>query len=156
MPKSMNLVEKFRFMRWSLGSWLTVTVALLNSRRCSPLLDSFNWMHVSCKILSICFGSNSQLEKYWSEVLVKLVAIVNLWLWRSISLKGRSKVYIKYIYILYRFSVLPLLSTTIFYLVRALFHLLWNDIAPMMHCEFCYLQLSQINLENAGHRDLLR
>lgn len=44
----------------------------------SPLLGSFSWTDGLCKILSIWFNPNLQLEKNWLKVLEKIVARVNL------------------------------------------------------------------------------
>lgn len=82
----------------------------------------FNWTNGLHKILGIRSSPDLQLSKNWSEVLKKVAAVVNLWLWRNLSLKGKAKVCITYIYllVLYRFSVLSFPSTSIVYLVRAL------------------------------------
>lgn len=63
-----------------------------------------------CKILSVWFGPNHQVDKNWSEVLEKVIPVVNLWLQSNLSLKGRVEVHVTYIchHILYCFLVLPL------------------------------------------------
>lgn len=66
-----------------------------------------SWTDWHCKILSVWFGPDLQVEKNWSEVLEKAD---NLWLQRKLSLKGRADVCVTYIYPLYRFSVVPLPS----------------------------------------------
>lgn len=45
------------------------------------------WTDGSCKIIVVWFSPNLQLEENWSDVMVKVVVMVNLWLPRNFSLK---------------------------------------------------------------------
>jgi len=105
----------------------------------------FSWTDGPCKILGVWFGPDLQLEKNWSEILEKVVATAGLWSRRRLSLKGRAEVCISYIYplILYRLSVLPIPSTLLIQLERALFQFIWGKRAPMVRRDICCLHPSE-------------
>lgn len=56
-----------------------------------PLLGFLSWTDGLCKIFSIWFTPDIQLEKNWLDVSEKVVAAVNLSLQRNLSLKVRAK-----------------------------------------------------------------
>ena len=104
----------------SVGLWL-------GSWKGCALPGPFSWKDGPCKILTVCFEPDLQLEKNWSEVLEKVVAATELWLCRRLSLKGRAEVCCSHIYslVVYRLSVLPILCTILFKLERILFQFVW-------------------------------
>ena len=109
------------------------------------LSGPFIWKDGPCKILSIWFGSNLQLEKNWSEVLEKIIAATELLLRRQLSLKGQAEVYCSHIYslIVYWFSGLPIPYTILFKLERILFQFIWAKRFPLVQQEICYLHQSE-------------
>ena len=64
----------------------------LGSLKGCALPCPFIWKDGPWKILGVWFGPDIQLEKNWSEVLEKVVAAMELWLRRRLSLKGRAEV----------------------------------------------------------------
>ena len=95
----------------------------LGSWKGCALPGPFIWKNGPFKILGIWFGPDLQLEKNWLEVLEKVVAAMELWLHRWLSLKGRAEVCCSHIYplVVYRLSVLPIPRTILFKLERILF-----------------------------------
>ena len=65
---------------------------LLGSWKSCVLHGPFSLMEKPCKILGVWFSPDLQLVKNWSEVLEKVMAAIDLWLRRRISLKGRAEV----------------------------------------------------------------
>ena len=82
-------INREKSISLQLGSW----------KGCA-LLGLFICEYSPCKILCIWFGPDLQLEKNWSEVLEKVVAAMELWLHRRLSLKGRAEVCCSHIYAL--------------------------------------------------------
>ena len=125
-----------------IGRYETVTGARINREKSvglrlgswkgCALPGPFSWTDGSCKILGVWFGPDLQLEKNWSEVLEKVVATIGIWSRRGLYLKSRVEVCSSHIYplVLYRLSVLPLLSTVLVEQERTLFWFVWKKRAP--------------------------
>ena len=64
---------------------------LLGSWKGCALPGLFIWKYGLRKMLDIWFRPDLQLEKNWSEVLEKVIAMTELWLCRRFSLKGRVR-----------------------------------------------------------------
>ena len=118
-----------------LGSWKGVT-----------LPGPFEWTDGPCEILGVHFGPDLCLGKNWSEVLTKVETALIMWFRRKLSLKGKAEVCCSHIYplIVYHMSVLPLPSTVLNKLVKALFRFLWGPGRAHMVCrEICQLHSSE-------------
>ena len=80
----------------------------LDSCKSCALPSPYNWTNRSCKMLSVWFGPNLQLERNWSEAVEKIVAATDQWPRRGRSFKCRDEVGGSHIYplVLYRLSAI--------------------------------------------------
>ena len=105
----------------------------------NTLPGPFRWSDRPVRIFGVCFGSDLQLERNWSEVQAKVDAQVGIWLLRRLSLKSRAEACAVYVFllILYRLAVLPLPKARRLALQRSLSRLLWGGARPMVRRQVC-------------------
>ena len=117
-----------------LGSW----------RGSDTLPGPFRWSGGRVCIVGVWFGPDLQLERYWSEVQVKVNAQVGIGLSMRLSLKSRAEACAVYVFplILYRLAVLPLPKARRLALQRSLSRLLWGGARPMVRSQVCIQRTS--------------
>ena len=99
----------------------------------------FCWSDGFVRVLGVWFGTDLQLARNWSEVLVKVDTQVGIWLRRRLSLKSKAETCAVYVFslILNRLSVLPLPKARRLALQQSLTRLLWRGRGPMVLRQVC-------------------